>query len=139
MKTLYNKTLVILLFFIANITSTAQNNIITNQKNNEFEQNQNITEATPPHTPTNKISFVIEDTEKSAKLNGARAIVNLQIDKEPIQGMSYQLYNNFGKLIKSNPINKTNTIIHLHNKEAENYVLNIVKGNENIQTFGFYH
>jgi hypothetical protein len=53
--------------------------------------------------------------------------------------MSYELFDNSGKLIKSNPINKINTSINLHNVEAENYVLNIVKGSENLKTFGFYH
>ncbi|MDQ5929647.1 MAG: hypothetical protein QG594_1427, partial [Bacteroidota bacterium] len=102
-----------------------------------------VKENTLPLTDS-QVSLDIKDlelkSENAVKSDAVTGIVNLQFDQEVFtKGMSYELFDNSGKLIKSNPINKINTSINLHNVEAENYVLNIVKGSENLKTFGFYH
>lgn len=135
MKTLFPKTSFTMLFFIVCLTINAQVN--TNAK--KGNKNAITKETTVPLTDS-EIMIGIEDPQTQHN-NGetVTGVVNLQVEIETLKGLSYQLYTNSGKLIKSSPINKSITAINLHNTEAENYVLNIVKGNENVKTFGFYH
>lgn len=127
MKTLFPKTSFTMLFFIVCLTINAQvnTNAITKEK-----------EPTPPTTNPQILIGIAEPIAAKGNITG---VLNVQIEGETLKGLSYQLYSYSGKLIKSSPINKNITEINLHNVESENYVLNIVKGNENVKTFGFYH
>lgn len=141
MKKLSSKTSFTMLFFIACLTINAQ--IKTSAEINNKKVVAVVKENTLPLTDS-QVSLDIKDlelkSENAVKSDAVTGIVNLQFDQEVFtKGMSYELFDNSGKLIKSNPINKINTSINLHNVEAENYVLNIVKGSENLKTFGFYH
>lgn len=141
MKKLSSKTTFTLLFFIVCLTIKAQ--IKTSAEINNKKVVAVVKENTLPLTDR-QVSLDIKDlelkSENAVKSDAVTGIVNLQFDQEVFtKGMSYELFDNSGKLIKSNPINKINTSINLHNVEAENYVLNIVKGSENLKTFGFYH
>lgn len=128
MKTLFPKKIFTMFFFIVCLTINAQvhTNAITKEK-----------EPTPPTTTNPQILIGI--AEPIAAKGNITGVLNVQIEGETLKGLSYQLYSYSGKLIKSSPINKNITEINLHNVESENYVLNIVKGNENVKTFGFYH
>ena len=127
MKTLFPKKIFTMFFFIVCLTINAQvhTNAITKEK-----------EPTPPTTNPQILIGIAEPIAAKGNITG---VLNVQIEGETLKGLSYQLYSYSGKLIKSSPINKNITEINLHNVESENYVLNIVKGNENVKTFGFYH
>ena len=127
MKTLFPKKIFTMFFFIVCLTINAQ--VHTNA----------ITKEKEPTPPTANPQILIGIAEPIAAKGNITGVLNVQIEGETLKGLSYQLYSYSGKLIKSSPINKNITEINLHNVESENYVLNIVKGNENVKTFGFYH
>lgn len=143
MKTLNHKINLSLLFLIVNIMNlTAQNNFI-NSNSNQKNISTTIETSPTPILSDNQVSIAIEEPDATSKGKMVKktvtGIVSLQINNITYKGMSYQLFDKSGKLITSKTINNANTTIPLHNAEAENYVLNIVKGNENLKTFGFYH
>lgn len=137
MKALFYKNRFTILFFITCLTINAQ----VKKDTKVIDKN---TAETITQLSSDQVTLVIDEAVKesdnvSTTNSPVTAVINLKIDNNVYQGLSYKLYNNLGVLIKSNPIVKTNTTILLHNTESENYVLNIIKGKESVKTFGFYH
>ena len=133
MKTQILKTIFTMFFFIVCLTINAQ--VTTNAKKSNTDT---LNEKNSEITDEKFIHIIVQDPENQQKSN-VTGILNLQVNTKEHKDISYKLYDTNGILIKSNPIKGTHTAIPLHNVEAENYVLNVVKGNQNIKTFGFYH
>ena len=137
MKVLLYKNRFTILFLITCLTINAQ------VKKDTILKKKNKKEAMISLS-NNQVNLVIEEfvdhSDNISIVQGlATAVINLKIDKNVCEGLSYKLYDNSGELIAENPIIRSTTTILLHNTESENYVLNIIKGKESVKTFGFYH
>jgi hypothetical protein len=137
MKTLLQKISLSVLFFIVCLTVNAQIKK-TNEKAlmaNKQKEQESLT-AEEIIIGVEEYSGLFTNADSSKKITG---ILNLKIKSNIYKGLTYKLYDNSGKLIACKSIDRNNISINLHNIEAENYVLNITNGEENIKTFGFYH
>lgn len=67
--------------------------------------------------------------------NPTTSFLNLKVDKQKIEGLSYQLIDLQGKVIKNKKISSNTTTIEMESLPAAIYFLKTTKNNQVIKTF----